>query len=190
MNGAEAGEEDKPKKTAAPPKKAPAAEKRVAEKKAPAKKRAPKKVSFLFLLILTSMPDTLRRILKSLARTLLMRSMKSQLMKMKKLRSLKPRSERYVWRRNPGQKATSHHRRLNSEPRRRQPSPSLYRKDQNRLRAVPRKLTQLMRKKIEFYFAFDNVSRSWLVTFCSPVAVCVLSSLICMLSYTVIIPNA
>jgi hypothetical protein len=49
VNGAEAGEEEKPKKTAAPPKKASAAEKRVAEKKAPAKKRAPKKVSFLFI---------------------------------------------------------------------------------------------------------------------------------------------
>lgn len=48
VNGAEEGEEEKPKKTVAPPKKAPAVEKRVAEKKAPAKKRAPKKVHFFF----------------------------------------------------------------------------------------------------------------------------------------------
>jgi ribosomal protein L31E len=115
VNGAEAGEEEKPKKTA-PPKKASAAEKRVAEKKAPAKKRAPKKVFFLFIFILTSMPDTLCRIQRSLARTLLMRSMKSQLMKMK-LRNLKPRSERYVWRGNHGHKATSDHPRVNVEQR-------------------------------------------------------------------------
>jgi hypothetical protein len=43
VNGADEGEEEKPKKAAAPSKKAPAAEKKVTEKKAPAKKRAPKK---------------------------------------------------------------------------------------------------------------------------------------------------
>lgn len=79
---------------------------------------------------------------------------------------------------------------VNSEPRRRQPSPSLHRKDQNRLRVVPRRSTQLMRKKTEMYLACDDGFRSWLAMFCFPVAVCVLSSLICMLSYTVIIPNA
>ena len=44
VNGAEEGEEGKPKKATASSKKAPAAEKKVTEKKAPAKKRAPKKV--------------------------------------------------------------------------------------------------------------------------------------------------
>jgi hypothetical protein len=43
VNGADEGEEEKPKKAAAPSKKAAAAEKKVTEKKAPAKKRAPKK---------------------------------------------------------------------------------------------------------------------------------------------------
>ncbi len=53
MNGADEGEEEKPKKAAAPSKKAPAAEKK--EKKVPAKKRASKKVPPLPL-NLTSMP--------------------------------------------------------------------------------------------------------------------------------------
>lgn len=99
MNGAEEGEEEKPKKTAAPPKKAAAAEKKVAEKKAPLKKRAQKKVSSLSIFILTSMPDIHFRLQKSLERTLLRRSMKSELMKMN-FRSLKLRSERYVRRRD------------------------------------------------------------------------------------------
>jgi hypothetical protein len=106
VNGAEEGEEEKPKKTAAPPKKAAAAEKKVAEKKAPSKKRAPKKVPSLFIFTLTTMPDIHYRMQKSLARTLLRRSMKSELMKMN-LRSLKLRSERYVRRRD---QPPSHHR--------------------------------------------------------------------------------
>jgi len=53
VNGADEGEEEKPKKAAAPSKKAPAAEKK--EKKVPAKKRASKKVPPLPL-NLTSMP--------------------------------------------------------------------------------------------------------------------------------------
>jgi hypothetical protein len=62
VNGAD--EEEKPKK-AAPPKKAPAAEKKAPAKKvstapASAKKRAQKKVSFLFLSYLSSVPHTLQ----------------------------------------------------------------------------------------------------------------------------------
>lgn len=62
MNGADEGEEEKPKKAAAPSKKTPTAEKKVTEKKAPAKKRAPKKVPPLFFLNLTSMPHILCRL--------------------------------------------------------------------------------------------------------------------------------
>jgi len=49
VNGADEGEEEKPKKAAAPTKKALAAEKKATETKAPAKKRATKKVSPLLL---------------------------------------------------------------------------------------------------------------------------------------------
>ena len=60
MNGADEGEEEKPKKAAAPSKKAPAAEK----KKAPAKKRASKKVLPLPLNLI-SMPYTLQDVEES-----------------------------------------------------------------------------------------------------------------------------
>lgn len=75
----------------------------------------------------------------------------------------------------------------NSELRRRQPPPSLRRRKQSRLRVVPRRSSQLMRKMTEIYLAYDNVSDPRLRCSVSPLlsACC---PLICMLSYTVIIP--
>jgi hypothetical protein len=98
MNGAEEGEEGKPKKKAPPPKKAPAAEKKVAERKAPAKKRAAKKVLFLFLkkFTLTHIFDRMQK--KSPARTLLRISTTSQPMMTMNFQRPRIRSERYVLR--------------------------------------------------------------------------------------------
>jgi hypothetical protein len=96
MNGAEEGEEEKPKKKSPHPKKAPAAEKKVAEKKAPAKKRAAKKVLFKQTKnhSLTHIFDRMQK--KSPARTLLMISTTSQPMMTMNSQRLRLRSERYV----------------------------------------------------------------------------------------------
>ena len=93
VNGEDEGEEEK-SKTASSSKKAPAAEKKITEKKGPAKKRAPKKVPPILFLNMNS-PHMFCRIQRSPARTLLMRSMTSRLMRMN-LRNLKLRSERYA----------------------------------------------------------------------------------------------
>lgn len=56
---------------------------------------------------------------------------------------------------------------MNSEPRRRQPPLSLRRRKQNRLRVVPRKLSQLMRgKKTEIYLAYVTLSSMFLILAC------------------------
>jgi hypothetical protein len=117
------------------------------------------------------MPYLLCRMQKSLGRTLLTRSMTSQLRKMS-LRSPKLRSERYVQRLKHSLKLPSYHRLVNSDPGQRQPPLSLHRRKQSRLRVVPRRLNQLMRgRKTEIYLACDlafNVSDPGLRCSASP----------------------
>ena len=82
----------------------------------------------------------------------------SPLMKMN-FRSLKLRSERYVQHPTRGYKPLSHLRSMSRNPRSRQPPLSPHRRKQNRLRVVPRRLSQLMRwKKTENDLAYVTLA--------------------------------
>lgn len=87
-----------------------------------------------------------------------MRSMTFPLMKMN-FRSLKLRSGRYVRYPKRGYKPLSHFRPVNRNPRPRQPPLSPHRRKQNRLRVVPRRLSQLMRwKKTEIDLTYVTLT--------------------------------
>lgn len=153
MNGADEGEE-KPKK-AAPPKKASAAEKKAPAKKvstapASAKKRAQKKVSFLFLSYLSSVPHTLQDAEES------GEDFADEIDDVPAEEDEPPEAD------NKKRKVCltifdmastfpSHHASAISVPRRR-PSPlNLRRRKRNRLLVVPRRLKrQMRRRKTEF----------------------------------------
>lgn len=161
MNGADEGEEEKPKKTAAP-KKASAAEKKVAEKKAPAKKRAPKKVPSLLLNsthVSCSSQDA-EESGEDFADEIDDIQADEDEPSEPETKKRKVCAVSQLW--------PSHRRPVYSELRRRLLPLSLHRRKQNRLRVVPRRwLSRLMReKKIEIYLAYVTLSSMFLIMTC------------------------